>query len=468
MAGRPVSLHPLSEKERIVLELWIKNGLPHEVLRARIILFRSQMSQGSTAQKLGISKRSVSKWTVRYGEKGIDGLADRLGRGRKRTESSASDRNRLAQQKKKVSARSEAKRGAEDERCPPSQEATQPIPRATFPTMRMVADEAKVSLMTVSRVMRNQPHVQPALANRVWAAARRIGYRRDPRMSKLMAHLRNRRTVGLQGIICGLEAESWISHPQAYFEPMVKAARVRADDLGFAWETFSFERFMENPEHSLKVLYHRGVDGILLLPLPPGMRQCGLPESTYWQHFSTMVATYAIDAPDFRRVVPDHFKNIKLMCERLSSFGCRRIGLAIPRQFDDRVLNHYSGGYASFHMFENRVMPKPFMYLSPEERRKNIGAWYLREKPDAIIVGSSEVAAEMMNDLKYSQIDQVCFATISLPDEELNGIDELPGRIGSVAVELLSGMIVHNEKGIPESPLVTMVPGVWKSGRKRE
>ncbi|MCW2166396.1 transcriptional regulator, LacI family [Microbacterium hydrothermale] len=63
------------------------------------------------------------------------------------------------------------------------------------PTMVDVAAEAGVSFKTVSRVINGQPHVDPAMAERVLAAVARLGYHRNA----LAASLRSgdRDTIGL-------------------------------------------------------------------------------------------------------------------------------------------------------------------------------------------------------------------------------------------------------------------------------
>jgi LacI family transcriptional regulator len=56
------------------------------------------------------------------------------------------------------------------------------------PTVREVAQLAGVGMITVSRVMNNQPSVRPATRKRVLAAIAQLGYRRNEAARMLMGH----------------------------------------------------------------------------------------------------------------------------------------------------------------------------------------------------------------------------------------------------------------------------------------
>ena len=59
--------------------------------------------------------------------------------------------------------------------------------------MKHVAQAAGVSVMTVSLALRRAPSIPEATRQRVLAEAARLGYRRNPLVSALMAGLRGRK-----------------------------------------------------------------------------------------------------------------------------------------------------------------------------------------------------------------------------------------------------------------------------------
>lgn len=84
--GRPILQIQLNDTDRRELERRSKGATTakRDCLRARIILARAQgLKQQEVAAQLGVSQVIVSKWTRRFMDCGMGGLADAAGRGRK-------------------------------------------------------------------------------------------------------------------------------------------------------------------------------------------------------------------------------------------------------------------------------------------------------------------------------------------------------------------------------------------------
>ena len=84
--ARPVSVLELTAEEEAELNRRVRAGTTstRDCLRARIVLLRSRgMAQARVAREVGASTASVNKWSQRFEREGLDGLADRPGRGRK-------------------------------------------------------------------------------------------------------------------------------------------------------------------------------------------------------------------------------------------------------------------------------------------------------------------------------------------------------------------------------------------------
>ena len=67
-----------------------------------------------------------------------------------------------------------------------------PMPNQTA-SMQDVARAAGVSLMTVSRALRNAPKVSEATRERVLVCAQKLGYTTDPNLSRMMHAVRGRK-----------------------------------------------------------------------------------------------------------------------------------------------------------------------------------------------------------------------------------------------------------------------------------
>ena len=84
--ARPVSVLELTpdEKQKLQRLAGSKTGSQRDGLRARIVLRRAEGSrEAEVAAALGVSINTVSTWSRRFEQQGLEGLRDRPGRGRK-------------------------------------------------------------------------------------------------------------------------------------------------------------------------------------------------------------------------------------------------------------------------------------------------------------------------------------------------------------------------------------------------
>lgn len=438
----PASPLELSPKDRLALERQVSEGDSLQKERAQILLCRaSGLTQKDTARIVGCSQKTVWKWTDRYRKNGMKGLVDAPGRGRKR---------KTVQPLEK----------SEDK--PPKESKAQHNP----PSLRTIAEVAGVSRMTVSRTLNNYPHIHPDLRERVLKATDDLQYRPDPELRKLMIQLRKRKVIRMQGVICSIESETW-NHTHLtpiYFRELVRGAKAQAESLGFAWETYPLESLLQNPRHSMNVLYHRGVEGILLPPAPQNMYERSEPFNANWDRFSVTTATIGTSSPRFHQVIPDYFRNMTLVCKTLSNNGYQRIALVLQTDMKPFVRDLWTGAFISFHLANRGSFIPPLVYksqnsthLTPKFRK-----WLDQTRPEAIIITSSTLVPDFINQTGPSLSNDTIIVAAIRMDDSSPGIDELPGQIGAIAAEKLARMIVHNEKGIPDRPTVTMVEGEWR------
>ncbi len=486
MAGRPVLPVNLNPRERRELERRTRSvsASVRDVERARIILLRAGgVTQEETAQKLGCSVRRVAKWVARFRRMGISGLVDKPGRGRKpgsvnrvktvpghkenRTDVGFGYSKRGVHGGGANSASAARKRRPRTGRVsrimsePISEDATDDLPNpGTLSTMRSVASAAGVSTATASRVLRGHGGVRRSLRDRVLQAATEQGYHADLHVRKLMNHLRRQRAGRLQGSICALTSpDPEMAGDRSYGNRILAGARARALELRVAWESLPFGELSEHPRRTMRMLYSRGVEGILLLPVYQKHR---LPSDSAWINFSLVAATYSVAHSGLHRVVPDQFKNMQVVCRALSDRGCRRIGLVIPQGQDERVRNHFSGAFATYHIAAGHRGPP--LIFARDGCTEHLRAWYERARPDAIVAESSWAAQLIASQLGLGIPGPVAFAVVAHLDpsqSRAGGIDELPEQVGAIAVNRLLRLIIHGEKGFSEHPTVTMIEGEW-------
>jgi DNA-binding LacI/PurR family transcriptional regulator len=325
-------------------------------------------------------------------------------------------------------------------------------------TVAMVAARAGVSTATVSLALRNHPRITARTRERVRRAADELGYRPDPQLAKLMAHLRKARPVKFRSVIAGLTTiPAGLARP--YVEEVMDGARQRARQLGYEFNVFRIRA--DEPGRRLlgRELRYRGIEGVVLLPM---MEPVGLADLLDWRSFSIVAATYSVLAPEFHRVVPYQFGNVLQACAELAKLGYRRIGLVLSSHQDVVVHHGFTAAAAWQGMFGGTEMVRPFVFDGWEVPAE-VKEWFALERPDVIIAGGEDDCRKIAGFLEVAIPGSIGFAVTNCHDSpNFAGIDERPEEIGAAAIDLLHAKIQIGEKGVPPTPTVTMINGEWK------
>ncbi|MBA2316702.1 MAG: LacI family DNA-binding transcriptional regulator [Euzebyales bacterium] len=121
--------------------------------------------------------------------------------------------------------------------------------------MRDVAEIAGVSLKTVSRVVNTEAGVRPATAERVDAAIRQLGFRRN----ELARSLRHGRASATVGLVIGD-----VANP--FYASIARAVETRARSGGSVLITGSSDEVGSQERELVGMLLTRRVDGLLVVP----------------------------------------------------------------------------------------------------------------------------------------------------------------------------------------------------------
>ena len=334
------------------------------------------------------------------------------------------------------------------------------------PTLRSLAAEAGVSAMAVSLALRNSPGVSNATRGKIQQLAERRGYRPDPTISRLMAHLRGGRTVRFRANLCGI-SDRWPSDAgveTSYRDRLLFGLRQRADALGYGFELVHLDDFASGRPLQRR-LFARGIQGLVILPL---LRPRDLVGLLNWNLFATVTVTSSLVAPRFNGVSPQHFDNMLLACQKLAAMGRQRIGLVLPRDWDLRVNHRWTGAITWQNHFGGTHPVPPFISneSGPGLDVKALMAWVIREKPDVVI--SDQIAQPALHEAIGVLPRHLRPQLVTLNSSGINGqtgIDQQVEEIGSTAIDMLASMILHSEKGVPAAAHTTMILGRWVPGR---
>jgi DNA-binding LacI/PurR family transcriptional regulator len=333
-------------------------------------------------------------------------------------------------------------------------------------TLRQIARQAGVSSMTVSRALGNRPRIAAETREKILKIAKKLGYRPDPQITKLMHHLRSGLRPQFQSVICGVT--NWPTEAKPpYFEALLKGAERQAMSRGYG---FSVLKFMPEPGAGARLqrmLRSRGVEGVLLLPQRAPLDLTALLD---WREFSAVAVSMSVVGPEVNRAAPHHFANTLQLCRELTRLGYRRIGLVIDGGQDSRVNHGFSAAVVSHGWHEAKEAVSPLVVTG--SLRDALEPWFQRERPDAIVTTDENSARECARLLRVKIPGPVGFASTSLQAPAgpagqvpvIAGIDERPEEIGAIGVDLLAGMVERRVRGLPSAPTSTLVAGRWRVG----
>jgi LacI family transcriptional regulator len=327
-------------------------------------------------------------------------------------------------------------------------------------TIRDVAKEAGVSVMTVSYALRGHTKISQATREKVQQVAEAMGYRPDPEVSKLMRHLRDTRRTAFSHSLAFIN--SWpdkSEHTKGYLGGVYRGALRRADELGFKLEPFWLGDYKGNEEKLSAVLHTRGIPGLLL---PPWYRPEASP-AFQWEHFAVVTTTLSIHEPKLHRVANHFHHNMELALNQLILRGYKRIGFIETEDFRSREERMASGAYHNYAAEQSARRRIPTLVFTPGDTAP-LFDWYDRHKPDAII-GSLKRPYDRLSERGVRFPEDCGFLCLdALQHPQLAAVDAHPEDLGHAAVDSLVAQIFRNETGLPDLPKLTLIEGHFRDG----
>jgi DNA-binding LacI/PurR family transcriptional regulator len=332
--------------------------------------------------------------------------------------------------------------------------------------MESVARAAEVSASTVSRVLRGDPRISAETALRVKAVVDRMGYRPNPLVSALMTQLRDKSPPAA---VCNL---AWLdfypSSGDMARDPVhmafVKGAADRARALGYAIDTILVSEWRHS--RLKKFLQNRGIKGVLLPYFEDYQgRAANIPLPL--DEFTIVGVGIRFEEPDLHYASDDQYESGRLATKKLWSLGYRKIGYIGDARVERIVNGRFYAGYdATISTELEGHAPVPLI----TNEFKNMRAWLRRTRVDAVITTSRSLYSILREKEGVRMPQDIGFAHLNVDDVdgaapgEVAGVRQDSVGVGANAVELLVGLLYHNELGVPLHPRGVLVCGTWAPG----
>jgi len=337
---------------------------------------------------------------------------------------------------------------------------------ANPPTLREIARRAGVSHTTVALSLRNHPSIPERTRERLRGLADRLGYRSNLLVSALMSQVRLKQPKSAPEVVGflngGPTADDWKNH--SFSVGCFEGARQRAQQLGLRVEPFWLGPGGAAAAATCRMLQARAVRGHLIAPFPQPVYTHDLD----WSHLICVGLGYVFNHHALHRGTHNHFRGSFLAYERLVRLGYRRIGLMLDRDENSRVNYLWLGGYLAAQNTAGGSRLEPLLTTAGGEVRQ-VKSWMKRARPDAVIgFGPGQFLA--LRRLGYEIPGDVAYAALDVEQTRLTHVEAVAGinqnlpLIGATAIDILVSQLYHNELGLPQRPVFSMIEGYWVDG----
>ncbi len=332
-----------------------------------------------------------------------------------------------------------------------------------------VAREAGVSAMTVSRVLRGSPKVSPETRAVVEEAARRLGYRPDPLMARLMGMVRGRKVARRAAGTVLAVVRDYLPDDElrddAYRYMALEDIQARAERHGYEAREFWLGRDGLGPARLGKILAARGIEGMLVSPQSSRNFSAELD----YAPFASATFGYGLVSPQLHRASTNMMDGILSAIAVLERRGYKRIGVAVTHWVDARADHTYSGAVLHHQQGvpKGRRVPLLLMPHNALDRDEpTFCAWVRKHRPDALISFHAPVAAWLKNNLGLRIPEDIALVVHDWAPTMRNwaGIDHRRPHVAAAAVDLVVTQIQQNERGVPDVPRQILIPPRFVDG----
>ncbi|WP_269523302.1 LacI family DNA-binding transcriptional regulator [Coraliomargarita parva] len=315
-------------------------------------------------------------------------------------------------------------------------------------TLADVAQVAKVSRMTVSRVVRGEPTVKVATRQKVLALIEELGYHPDPLLSALSAY----RTVG-GGKGDGSTLVFLDCDGTEYSRGVFEGAQAEARFYGYRIELQRMPKTQKAQSQLQRVLYHRGVRGLLLGPSDHESDFSGWA----WDRFAAVSLGALVHKPAMHAVAMDYFQGAFAACRILRGRGCGRIGFAVGGAYESRTGHRWMGGYLAGIEGQSKLC-----YQTDPDSRDDFEKWCRSKKVDGLLT----IHEELLEAWPFARENFLLLNDYAIQFKpELRSLTHLSlnrAAIGAEGMRVLHHHLLRQSYGIPESPKLSQLQGQWR------
>ena len=337
------------------------------------------------------------------------------------------------------------------------------MPAASHPvvTLKDVATRAGLSLATVSYALRRHPKIPVETRDLVTTAARELGYRPNPRVASLMAHIRGAQSPSHQEQL----AFVWVhtsrteARQNSFLRLVLAGARERAGQMGFALEEFWTSDPGMTDQRLEQILRARGIVGVVLSPVTKAEATVTLKWD--WRQFAPAVIGNVTWTPELHHAGHHHFLAMRLALMELTKLGCKRPVALIEATVHERNKHAYVAAFWAH--FPQTASTRRLVRVVSRDAPVDLGRWLRAAQPDALIISHTDLLdlPGVGQAAKELRVPRVTLYWSRETPRGIGGIDQRQDRVAGHAVDLVVAQLNANETGAPDLPRMMLFPGRW-------
>jgi DNA-binding LacI/PurR family transcriptional regulator len=348
-----------------------------------------------------------------------------------------------------------------------------PEEEAAFPhrvSLRDIARLTGYSHATVSMALRMMPAIRPATRRKILKAAAQLGYRPDPMLSSLAAYRQGKRAPAFHGTLAYINnhPDPASLHNVPIFADYLRGAAHRAERLGYKVEEFWLRQPGMTQRRFEKILTAHGIHGLLLAPQPADVSHL----ETEFADFSCVALGYSLEFPRFHIVATAQFLGAVKLTHILLERGYRRILFISSKAFEQRTACHYLGGFHTTVMQSAGATLIPPLLHDESTATADQGAFgrlvlaELRKHRADAVISTAPWTFDQLRDCGIRIPGDVALATLAwhATHPHVSGLHQRGVATGRAAVDLLSGMLMRGERGVPSAPCHLLIEPGWQEG----
>ncbi len=313
---------------------------------------------------------------------------------------------------------------------------------------------------TVSLALRGNTRIPLETRERLRALAEEMGYRPDPAVESMARYRWAAHETG-----AGATLAFVVNRKRPFYNvqiPCFLSARERARERGFELIEFDVDEYASGRAAS-RVLYHRGIRGLVLSCIPPDDLAPVL--ALDWGKFTIVSLAHGWGHVQVNTVGNSVFASTQMVWREVAKRGYRRIGAALlrenpPSRVDAERLGASMAAQQELCSAGNRL---PFLLCGFEDRAELL-AWVKEHRPDAVI-GRNKMVYQVLCDAGYRIPGDFGFARLNAESEgPIAGVSPMYSKIGRAVVDNLIAQMQENRWGLPEVRQTLQLEPEWLEG----